>query len=127
MKHSNAAVSSSTLTFREGFLFYAFRLFVFSIFLLTVLLFAIWIKAAYDAYSQEKMELASLQAEYEKLRAESERNEQVIKKLYQDEYIELVARQKLHMVKPGEKAYVVVMPESEELNSEDIIELLSGP
>lgn len=123
MKQLTGAAQSST----ENAAAILWRLFVFSIFLFTVLIFTIWLKNAYDVYTQEKIELLSLQREYENLEQESKRYEQGIKKLYQDEYIELVARQKLHMVKPGEKAYVVVMPGSEELNSEDVIELLSSP
>ncbi len=54
-------------------------------------------------------ELKKLELEYEQIRTERKKYREAIRKLQQDEYIELLARRQFRMVKPVEKAYIVVI------------------
>lgn len=58
--------------------------------------------------SRHKSELDELSKQYQAIRSERLKYEEAIKKLKKDEFIELVARKQFKMVKPGEKAYIVL-------------------
>lgn len=77
--------------------------------------------------NRAKSELAKAQARYEAVREERLKYEEAVKKLKNKEYVELIARKKLKMVKPGEKAYIVVYEgETPESSDESILEMLTS-
>lgn len=74
--------------------------------------FFVQLDEALFLYSRHKSELEKLKREYEIIRDERLRYEDAIAKLKDDSYVELIARKQFRMVRPGEKAYVVIFKES---------------
>lgn len=79
--------------------------------------FYIQLDQALFVKSRHRSELDELEKQYQQIRKERQRYEEAIEKLKKDEYIELVARKQFRMIKPGEKAYIVVF-ENETSTSE---------
>lgn len=67
---------------------------------------------------EQYRELQSLERELERLKAENKKRREIIEKLNQPEFIEMLARQKFGLVKPGEKLYIVIKPENKDGKSD---------
>lgn len=72
------------------------------------------IRPSYQAQVQQQKELSALRSRLSELKKKNEQTEREIEQLQTDEYIELIARKELGLVKPGESAYIVVSPENED-------------
>jgi cell division protein FtsB len=70
-------------------------------------------------------ELEKVEQQYEALKKEKELYEEAVSKLEKKEYIELLARKQFKMVKPGEKAYVVIFEDRINKGSQDMFDLLT--
>jgi cell division protein FtsB len=73
-----------------------------------------WSTAALKEYRERKREVAQLQHQLATLKKENERLKKQRNALFTDEEIEKLARERFGLVKPGEKAYVVIMNDREE-------------
>jgi len=73
-----------------------------------------WSTAALKEYRERKREVAQLQHQLATLKKENERLKKQRDALFTDEEIEKLARERFGLVKPGEKAYVVIMNDREE-------------
>ncbi|MCX7831514.1 MAG: septum formation initiator family protein [Actinobacteria bacterium] len=76
---------------------------------------------------RHQAELDELNKQYQSIHRERLKYEEAIEKLKKDDYIELVARKQLRMIKPGEKSYIVVFKDSENEPEKDssLLELLT--
>lgn len=73
-----------------------------------------WSTAALKEYRERKREVAQLQHQLATLKKENERLKKQRNALFTDEEIEKLARERFGLVKPGEKAYIVIMNGREE-------------
>lgn len=75
--------------------------------------------------SRALSELKKVEQQYEALRKEKQLYQEAVSKLENKEFIELIARKQFKMVKPGEKAYVVVFEDKRKKDSNDVFDLLT--
>lgn len=87
------------------------RLFLF--FLISGTVFFLLSYPAYKDWREQEKLKKKLETELKKVRAENAELKGEIKKLYSPDYIEILAREKFGLVKPGEKSYLVVSPQEE--------------
>jgi cell division protein FtsB len=78
----------------------------------TTVFFLLSYPAYKDWREQEKLR-EKLEAELKEVRAENSKLRGEIEKLHSPDYVEILAREKFGLVKPGEKPYIVVSPEEE--------------
>ncbi len=88
------------------------RLFIFLIISMTVFLLLSY--PAYKDWREQEILKKKLEAELRKVRVENAKLKEEIEKLHSDDYIEILAREKFGLVKPGEKSYIVIPPREEQ-------------
>lgn len=69
---------------------------------------------AYRVKQEQYKEMRFLEEELKRLKQRNAEQRKQIKNLYKDEYIEMFARERFGLIKPGEKAYIVILPQKEE-------------
>lgn len=79
---------------------------------LVLLLIGLNVRPIQEIYRQSK-EAAELEKDLKTLKSENEQLRTEIERLNTDAYIEQQARARLGLIKPGEKAYVIVPPKQE--------------
>ncbi len=79
---------------------------------LVLLLIGLNVRPIQEIYRQSK-EAAELEKDLTSLKSENEQLRTEIERLNTDAYIEQQARARLGLIKPGEKAYVIVPPKQE--------------
>lgn len=110
-KKKRVAKSQSNPSFRPK----VFDLFiVLSCLVLIAFIFGAAIYPSHKARLKQKEELLALKSKMASLKEESEKIAGEIGRLQTDDYIELIARKDLGLVKPGESAYIVVSAESDD-------------
>ncbi len=80
---------------------------------------------AYKDWKEQELLKRKLEAELQKLERDNAKLKEEIEKLNSPDYVEMLAREKFGLVKPGEKPYLVISPE--ESVSEETTETTSPP
>lgn len=88
------------------------RLSLFLIISITVFLLLSY--PAYRDWREQEILKKNLEAELKEVRAENTELKKEIEKLHSPDYIEILAREKFGLVKPGEKSYIVITPKEEQ-------------
>lgn len=78
------------------------------IILIGILALIVWAASPYVTLRKQQKDVARLEAKLESLRADNERLREDIKRFSDPKYIEVLARDKLGLVKDGERAFLVV-------------------
>lgn len=119
MKRSSKRRSSSLSgVFKAAFI--VFAAFAFLVLYLNQLNQSLFIRSRHQA------EIDELEKKYRALCMERLKYEKAINKLYKDEYIEIAARKQLRMIKPDEKYYIVIYPDSSQTAEKSLLEILTG-
>lgn len=79
--------------------------------LAAVALAVVWLfYPTYQVRLEQEKQIAAIKRQYAELKEQNEALRQQIREIKRPEYIERYAREKMGLVKPGEKAYVVLPP-----------------
>lgn len=117
MKHSVAAIKVKRID-SKGFKSFAGIIILFSVIFLSLFACLRYVMESIKVRQEQYQELCSLEKELERLKAENKKRQEIVDKLNKYEFIEIIARQKFGLVKPGEKLYIVIKPYGEEEKSE---------
>ncbi len=91
------------------------RLFLF--FIISVTVFLLLSYPAYKDWREQEILKKKLEAELREVRTENTKLREEIEKLHSPDYIEILAREKFGLVKPGEKSYIVITPKEEQIET----------
>jgi cell division protein FtsB len=82
--------------------------------IISVSVFLLLSYPAYKDWREQEILKKKLEAELKEVRAENAKLKEEIEKLHSPDYIEILAREKFGLVKPGEKSYIVIPPKEEQ-------------
>lgn len=117
MKQYVEAINAEKSFFRKAvksFIYFSILMLILG----SIVLGFVWLREALALRAEQRKELEVLKSELSTLKEKNSNYREAVKKLYQDEYIELLARKEFKYVSPGEKAYIVVLPEELESKKE---------